>query len=118
MNKISRITVFLLLVFSCSLLAESVHGPSHGHGHSHDPITTEEAITKALGKVTQLVQKGTIDQSWSSIREASAEKKTFSKGPEWVITLKNESVTDTSKQTLYIFFSLDGHYIATNYTGE
>ena len=47
-----------------------------------------------------------------------ANQKTFSNEVEWVVTFKNDKVSDATKQTLYLFFTLDGSYIATNFTGQ
>ena len=65
-----------------------------------------------------LVNKGVIDKSWKGTKPVKAEKKAFAKGPEWVVSFKNDKVKDKTKQTLYIFYSLDGHYIAANYSGK
>lgn len=108
-------------VFALSFLftaTPAISGPGHDHGHSHDPVSSETAGKRAAKKVAQLAEKGKIDSSWSGLAAASVEKKTFSKGPEWVITFKNDKVSDKSKQTLYLFYSLDGNYIAANYTGN
>ena len=54
----------------------------------------------------------------SGAKPAKAEKKTFAKGPEWVVSFNNDKIKNKTKQTLYIFYSLNGHYIAANYTGK
>ncbi len=108
-------TIFMALV----LISTPVFaGAGHDHGHSHGPIKAEAAIAKAKSKITALVKDKKLDASWSKLEAATIDKKNFSKGPEWVITFKNEKVEDASKQTLYFFYSLDGHYIAANYTGN
>ena len=93
-------------------------GHNHGDGHSHTPVSEQGVKDKAAQKVKQLIQAKKIPESWNAIKANNAEKKTYSNGPEWVVTFKNSSVSDTSKQTLYLFYSLDGHYIAANYTGN
>lgn len=94
-------------------------GHDHGSGgHAHVAITSDQAITKATEKVRQLSNAGKIDASWSTVSAAGAEQKTYTKGPEWVVTFKNDKVSDAAKQTLYVYFSLDGHYLAANYTGN
>jgi hypothetical protein len=97
-----------------------------GAGHSHDangrhnlaPITSEEAISKASHKVKKLADSGKIDATWSAVKAVSTEQKVYAKGPEWVVKFKNDKVDDKSKQTLYLFYTPDGHYIAANYTGK
>jgi len=111
--------IITILFFWLAALATPVlSGPGHGNGHSHGPISSEKAKQRAIKKVQQLVSKGKIDASWSKIKSGSVEKKTFSHDPEWVVTFKNSQISDPSKQTLYIFYSLDGHYLAANFTGN
>ena len=93
-------------------------GHSHGDGHSHSPVSEQGVKEKAAQKVKQLIDAKKIPQSWNTIKANKAEKKTYSKGPEWVVTFNNTAVSDATKQTLYLFYSLDGHYIAANYTGN
>ena len=37
---------------------------------------------------------------------------------EWVVVFTNEKVKDPKEKMLYIFLTLDGQYIAANYTGD
>lgn len=94
------------------------HGHDDGHGHSHDPVSQMKAEEIAIKSVAGLVGKGKIDKSWKSIGVAKSEKKKFGKKMEWVVSFKNDKVSDKSKQTLYVFLSLTGNYIAANYTGK
>ncbi|MBI3771792.1 MAG: hypothetical protein HY272_03725 [Gammaproteobacteria bacterium] len=106
--------VSLFLFFANPIYA----GSGHDHGHSHGPVSADVTSGKAMQKVEQLATAGKIDASWSGIQPASVEQKTFADGPEWVVIFKNEKVSDASKQTLYLFYTPDGNYIAANYTGE
>jgi hypothetical protein len=89
-----------------------------GPGHSHDPITKEQAAAAAAKKRDQLVQTGKLDKGWSGVAVSAVEQKTFAKDPEWVITFRNDGVADPAQRTLYIFYALDGHYLASNFTGK
>ncbi len=112
--------VIVLIIFSSLLfIAPAFAGPGHEHdqGHSHAPISSEDAAKKATDRIQKLIEAGKIAQSWASVKADKVEQKTFSNGPEWVISFKNDQVGDVSKQTLYMFYSLSGHYIAANYTG-
>ena len=112
-------TLFLTsLLFAVPVMAGSGHSHDADGGHAHGPISSDTAVNKASKKLSQLAEAGKIDASRSGIKSASVEQKTYSKGPEWVITYKNDKVSDAAKQTLYLFFSLDGHYIAANYSGN
>lgn len=113
-------TLFLSLFLTTPVMAGGghAHGPDGGHSHSQAPVSSEEAINRASKKVNQLATAGVIDASWAGVKAHSATQKQFSKGTEWVITFKNDKVKDSTKQNLYLFFSLDGHYIAANYSGK
>lgn len=93
------------------------HG-SGGHSHSHGPVSSEVAIKKATDKVRAIAQSGKIDKSWADVKATGAMQKTFGHETEWVVTFKNEKISDTSKKTLYLFYTLDGMYIAANFTGN
>ncbi len=114
----------ILFLFITSLLffGNSVAGEGHEHdsdgGHSHGEISSEKVTEKALAKVQQLIQKGKIEDSWAEVKASQVEQKTYGKGPEWVVTFNNDQATDANKRSLYLFFSLSGHYIAANHTGE
>ena len=98
--------------------ADHDHGHEDGHSHSHDPVNQSQAEQMAIKSVEQLVEKGKIDSSWKSVKVAKSEKKKFGNNLEWVVSFHNDKMSDTSKQTLYVFMSLTGEYIAANYTGK
>lgn len=111
----------ILVLFSLVIVLPAYAGAGHDHehgSHSHGPVSADKAQAKALKKVEFLASKGTVASSWTSAKFEKAEKKTFGKNIEWVVSFKNDKVKDKSKQTLYIFLSLDGRYIAANYTGK
>ncbi len=114
MKSLATTLLLSFVFFATPVMA----GSDHDHGHSHEPISQKEAISKATKKVKNLADAGKIDSSWSKIKAASAEQKEYSKVLEWVVTFKNDKVSDSSKQTLYLFFTLEGKYLAANYTGE
>lgn len=96
-------------------------GTGHDHGpdgsHSHGPISFASAVKKAERQVQSLVVRGKLDKSWSGIKAAEANQKDFGKGQEWVVSFKNEKA-EAGKQTLYVFYTLTGSYLATNFTGK
>ena len=116
MRKLTVLVVFCVALFSAPAMAGPGH--EHGHGHSHGPVSSDVAANKAMKKVEQLVKSKKIDASWSGIQPVSIEQKTYANGLEWVVTFNNDKISDESKQTLYLFYSLNGHYIAANYTGQ
>jgi len=118
MKTLTTTLLLSLLLIGAPVMAGSGHGHDADGGHSLAPVSKDEAVSRAAKKVKQLADAGKIDTSWSGINAASVEQKTYSKGPEWVITFKNNKISDVAMQSLYLFFSLDGHYIAANYSGN
>jgi len=109
------------IIFSLALSLfplATLAGAGHDHGHSHDPVSQGQAELAAIKSVARLVEKGKIDKSWKSVGVMKSEKKKFGKNMEWVVSFKNENISDSSKQTLYIFLTLTGEYLAANFTGK
>ena len=121
MNHLTKIYLLMAtLGLSTPIYAGSGHSHDKDGGHSHSsaPISEDKAKSKATRTMKNLVDRGVINKTWTSSKLVKIEKRVFSKGPEWVISFNNENVKDKKKKTLYIFYSLDGHYIAANYTGK
>lgn len=121
--RIQSLLFTLILALSPAAVlagANHDHGHSHddGHSHSHDPVSQSQAEEVAMKSIARLIGKGKISSSWKSVKAAKAEKKKFGKKTEWVISFSNDKISDPQKQTLYVFVSLTGEYIAANYTGK
>lgn len=109
--------IFFGLVLSLFSLAATA-GAGHDHGHSHGPVSQERAQAIATRQVQRLADKGKIAKSWGSVKASTIEQKQFGSQTEWVVVFANDKVEDASKQKLYVFLTLDGGYLAANYTGE
>lgn len=111
-----------VLLFSAILtVAPAIAGPDHTHGaggHTHAPATAEQVSARAIERVKSMVQRGKLDKSWANAKPEPAYQKDFAKGTEWVVAFRNEKMEDATKRTLYVFFSLEGSYIAANYSGK
>jgi hypothetical protein len=108
------ILTFVLTLFSSAVLA----GTDHDHGVPLEPVTQQQAEQIASRIVSTFSRKDEIDQSWNNIKVDKSEKKSFSGNLEWVVSYKNEAVSDPEKRALYIFLTLGGEFIAANYTGK
>jgi len=114
-----RKTIIAVTFSILSLLTvPAVSGPGHDHSHSHEAITAQAVEQKAAKQVSELIAKGKVDKSWSAIKPTKSHQKTFEKGKEWVVEFTNSAAADKTKQTLYLFYTLDGHYVAANFTGK
>jgi hypothetical protein len=96
-------------------------GPHNGHGHSHGPsvkVSKSKVEKVASAQVLNLIGKSKIDKSWKDKKISSSEIKEYNGRKEWVVTFKNKDEKDKSKATLYVFVSLKGELIASNFTGK
>ncbi len=103
----------VLSIFSLVTIA----GTGHDHS-SPNPVSQSQAEAIALDSVSKLAEKGKIDGSWKSIKVSKSEKKEFGGHMEWMIIFVDKKIADPAQQTLYVFLSLGGEYLAANYTGE
>ena len=115
MKKLIKTTLTLMLLASASLYAHS-----HSHGdHKHKEALSEKKIEAIANKqVKHLVAEKIIGKTWSDISKDKMEEKKFNNTYEWVISYKNSKIEDEKKQTLYVFISLTGKIMASNYTGN
>lgn len=82
-------------------------------------IANETYIQKvALKEIDRLISKNSIEKSWADKPIISIEKKSFNDSLEWVIKLENKEIKDINKQNIYVFVTLNGVLISSNYTGE
>ncbi len=116
MKAIITICVLSSLLFGAPAMAGSGH--DHGHSHAHDPVNKATAEKNASDIIASLLMKNIIENSWASIKATSVEKKAINGSQEWVVIFNNEKISDKEKQTLYVFLSIAGEYIAANYTGK
>jgi len=109
----------IICLFSLFALTATVAyaGPGHNHDHS-PPITKEQAIEKATTVVKGLVKKEKLDATWSKVSSNSCTKLKIKHGFEWKVSFNNSKVKDKEKQTLYVFLSSSGKYLAANFTGK
>ncbi len=111
------LVIALLALFTAAALP-AAHAGTAGKGHSHgEAIDAAEAKVDAAASVGRLVAKGKLDDSWKGIEAEKAEKKTYEKGPEWVVTFQNPAAEE-GKRTLYVFLTPHGDYVAANFTGK
>ena len=119
MRKLILYTVLIPnLLFASQVYAGAGHDHGHGHGHAHAPVSKKAAEQIAKNSVNQFIKRESIEKSWSSATLQSAEQKEFGGRMEWIITLRNEKASKAKEQLLYVFLTLDGQYIAANYTGD
>lgn len=110
----------VLVLSSLFFISPAMAGGGHNHGHSHAqaPVNQATAEKNAQEVILSLVKKNKVAKSWASITASSVKKKVFNNRYEWVVVFVNDKVTDTEKQKLHVFLTLEGEYIAVNHTGN
>lgn len=107
-------------VITCTLIALATSAAFASGGHFHPKKVakcgsecTEEQLKAGLPEaIDHLAAWGKIDKSWKNAKVESITKKTFKKGPEWVLSL------DDNGKKRFIFFTLDGFVAGSNATGN
>lgn len=82
------------------------------------PAKQETVLVKSKQKINQLIDKKKLNANLGIMQHSTMEKKKYKHGTEWMITYENKGIEDKTKQTLYMFYSLNGHYITANFTGK
>ena len=62
MKKLAITLLFSFVLFATPVMTSS----GHDHGHSHEPISKKEIMSKATKEVHQLAKAGKIDSSYIS----------------------------------------------------
>lgn len=116
MKRILLITS-IVAVFAAAPSALAAEG-SGCHFHGDKPANEATMVGCASQRKDALVARGKIDKSWQAVKHDKAEMAEGAKGKEWKVSFKDPAAKDKTKETLYIFFTLPGNFIAANFTGK
>lgn len=116
MKKLISIAVLALSSLAGTSAFAGGGGSCHFHGNA--PIKEAVIVGCASDRKDSLASSGKIDPSWKSVKLDKAETVEGKTMKEWKLTFKNPAEKDASKQTLYMFYSLTGNFIAANFTGK
>jgi hypothetical protein len=112
------ITLFSLAVALAAPGYAFAGGDGECHFHGNKPAA-EATVKQCAGKLKDnLVSSGKIDKSWQAVAQDKMEVVEGKKGKEWKVTFKDSEAKDKSKETLYLFYTLTGNFIAANFTGK
>lgn len=112
-----------LLLLSALLFSQSIFA-SANHYHPKKILKCSgECMESQIKKVVPealgvLIKAKEVKEQWKSIPVEKIERRKFAKGDEWVVILFNKDETDTARQRLYMFISLDGWLNGANNTGN
>lgn len=112
--------ISLAAIAAASLVAVPAFADKGSSCHFHGSKAASE--TTVVGCASQrkeaLIKAGKLDKSWETARQDKVEQVAAKKGKEWKVTFRNPAATDKSKETLYMFFTVPGNFIAANFTGQ
>ena len=108
------------LTLCTALWAPTTWADPGGSCHFHGKKPAAEATVSgcALQRKDALVKSGKLDASWSAVKPEKIEIVEGKKGKEWKATFKDPAAKDKTKETLYMFFTQPGNFIAANFTGQ
>ncbi len=88
------------------------------HFHGSKPATESIVIACADARRDTLVKSGKLHVSWSAAKHEKLEQIDGKKGKEWKVSYKNGAAPDKEKQSLFMFFTLPGNFLAANHSGQ
>ena len=116
MRKLFNIATLLLSVSLSPAAFAGGDGKCHFHGST--PAKESVVVGCANSYKDALVGKGKLDASWKNAALNKAEVVEGKDKKEWKLSFKNPAEKDASKQSLYMFYALNGNFIAANFTGK
>ena len=108
----------LALVTVFAAPAAWADGAGSCHFHGSKAAAQETVMACAQQRKAALVKSGKLEASWQDVKQEAISTVDGKKGKEWKISFKDPAAKDTAKQTLYMFFTLPGNFIAANFTGQ
>ena len=124
-NKLNRTgALFFTTVAGCTLTSfhstaafADAGGACHFHGRKE--ASEETVIRCSAHHRTRLSSKGKIDALWVNLSHESITKVTNPKGKqEWQVVFSIPTASDETKKKLFMFFTLNGNFVAANHTGK
>ncbi len=113
-------TFLIATLLSPFTFAPVAFADAGGDCHFHGSAPAKESIVTGCANKRKdtLATQGKIDASWKSVKVLKAETVDGKSKKEWKLTFNNPAEKDASKQTLYMFYTLSGNFIAANFTGQ
>jgi hypothetical protein len=106
------------LFIMAALILAPIVGFAHGDHTHKKAIEKTQATDIAKTQVTRLISDGKLDATWKDAELVGTEKKKNKSTWEWLSTFRNSKEVDATKQTLYIFLTLSGEFVAANHSGK
>ena len=116
MKKFVHLLTFIATI--AAVPAAFAGGDSGCHFHGDTPVKETVLIDCASKRKDMLIKNGKIDASWAGVKLEQPEMVEFKNKKEWKLTFKNSSEKDAAKQTLYMFYALNGNFLVANFSGK
>jgi hypothetical protein len=117
MNLTLKLATSVAVTLASSAALAGADSSCHFHGNK--PAAEATVLTCAGQYKDKLVEGGKIDASWKTVaKPEKVEQVDGKRAKEWRISFRNPAVADQAKQSLYLFYSLPGNFIAANHTGQ
>jgi hypothetical protein len=115
-------STFIATTFALTLFASTgayAGADSSCHFHGSKPAAESTVVQCATEYKDKLVEAGKLDKSWQAVSKIDkVEQVAGKRSKEWKLSFKNPAAADKTKETLYLFYTLPGNFIAANHTGQ
>ena len=113
-------SIFAALTLTTALWTPAALASEGGSCHFHGSKPAAEATVSgcAAQRKDALVKSAKLDAAWRTVKPEKIEMVEGKKGKEWKVTFKDPAAKDKTKETLYMFFTPPGNFIASNFTGQ
>ncbi len=119
MKKFITLASFVTtLVCATAPIAAMAGADSSCHFHGNKPAAESVVLDCADKRKTALLSNGKLAPTWQGVKHDKAELIDGKNGKEWKITYKNSESKDKDQQTLFMFFTPSGNFVAANFTGK
>ena len=109
-NRSLAVAALLLAIVATAALAFA-----HGGKHS-DKFSQLQALQNATKLYDQLIAKGKLDPTWETgLQNVAIANRTHNDRDEIVVTFERK---EGNPNRVYIFFTAEGKYAGSNFTGE
>lgn len=112
MRKIRSLAAGALALLLFQTFSVVAHEGRHEHVLDKDTV-----IAKAQEMISTAIEKKKIAPSWENAKLEEVKTITINNSDEWFLKFTNQEMKH-SKRHLYLFFTLDGKFLAMNYTGK
>ena len=111
----TTVLIFIMMVGFSHISVLSAHGHG-GKTHSDETFTAFQAVQKATQLYDRLIAAGKLSEGWETgLKTIKISTRKTGNKSEYVIQFETDKENPDS---VYFFFSKDGMYSGSNFTGE